>query len=62
MIIVMKPRATKQQVDHVVAKIKALGLKPMVSRGTERTIIGVIGSEDAVRVQPLEIFAGVEKV
>ena len=62
MIIVMKPKATKQQIDHVVEKIKALGLKPMVSRGTERTIIGVIGSEDAVRVQPLEIFAGVEKV
>ncbi len=62
MIIVMKPKATKQQVDHVIEKIKALGLKPMVSRGTERTIIGVIGSEDAVRVQPLEIFAGVEKV
>jgi 3-deoxy-7-phosphoheptulonate synthase len=62
MIIVMKPKATKQQVGHVIEKIKALGLKPMVSRGTERTIIGVIGSEDAVRVQPLEIFAGVEKV
>ncbi|MBI4354559.1 MAG: N-acetylneuraminate synthase family protein, partial [Candidatus Omnitrophica bacterium] len=62
MIIVMKPKATKQQIDHVVEKIKALGLKPMVSKGTERTIIGVIGSEDAVRVQPLEIFAGVEQV
>jgi 3-deoxy-7-phosphoheptulonate synthase len=62
MIIVMKPKATKQQIDHVVEKIKALGLKPMVSRGTERTIIGVIGSEDVLRVQPLEIFAGVEKV
>ncbi len=62
MIIVMKSNATKKQIDHVIEKIKALGLKPMVSRGTERTIIGVIGSEDAVRVQPLEIFAGVEKV
>ena len=62
MIIVMKLHATKKQIDHVAEKIKALGLKPMVSTGTERTIIGVIGSEDAVRVQPLEIFAGVEKV
>ncbi|MBI2173695.1 MAG: 3-deoxy-7-phosphoheptulonate synthase [Candidatus Omnitrophica bacterium] len=34
----------------------------MVSRGTERTIIGVIGSEDALRVQPLEVIPGVEKV
>ena len=62
MIIVMKSHATKKQVAHVIDKIKALGLKPMVSEGTERIIIGVIGSEDAVRVQPLEVFAGVEKV
>ncbi len=62
MIIVLKPNATKKQVDHVVEKIKGLGLKPLVSRGTERTIIGVIGSEDALRVQPLEVFPGVEKV
>ncbi|MBI3087785.1 MAG: 3-deoxy-7-phosphoheptulonate synthase [Candidatus Omnitrophica bacterium] len=62
MIIVLKANATKKQVDHVVEKIKALGLKAMVSRGVERTIIGVIGPEDALRVQPLEVFPGVEKV
>ncbi len=62
MIIVLKPDATKKQVHHLVEKIKALGLKPMVSQGTERTIIGVIGSEDILRVQPLEVFPGVEKV
>ncbi len=62
MIIVMKPGATKRQFAHVLARIKALGLKPMVSQGTERTIIGVIGPEDALRVQPLEVIPGVEKV
>ena len=62
MIIVLKPRATKKQITHLVEKIKALGLKPMVSAGVERTIIGVIGSEDVLRVQPLEVFPGVEKV
>ena len=62
MIIVLKPDATKKQVDHLVERIKALGLKPMVSKGTERTIIGVIGPEDALRVQPLEVIPGVEKV
>ncbi len=62
MIIVLKPRATKKQVDHLIERIKALGLKPMVSKGTERTIIGVIGSEDILRVQPLEVIPGVEKV
>ena len=62
MIIVLKPEATKKQIDHLIDRVKALGLKPMVSKGTERTIIGVIGSEDALRVQPLEVIPGVEKV
>jgi len=62
MIIVLRPDATKKQVDHIVEKVKKLGLKPMISRGVERTIIGVIGEEDVLRVQPLEAFPGVEKV
>jgi len=62
MIIVLRPDATKKQIDHIIEKVKKLGLKPMVSRGVERTIIGVIGEEDVLRVQPLEAFPGVEKV
>lgn len=62
MIIVLRPEATKKQLDHLVSKIKALGLKPWVSKGAERTIVGVIGEEDIIRVQPLEVFPGVEKV
>ena len=62
MIIVLRPDATKKQLDHIVEKVKKLGLKPWVSKGVERTIIGVIGEEDVLRVQPLEIFPGVEKV
>ena len=62
MIIVLKPKATKKQLDHLIERIRALGLKPMVSKGTERTIIGVIGPEDALRAQPLEVIPGVEKV
>ena len=62
MIIVLKPNATKKQLEHLLERIKALGLKPMVSKGTERTIIGVIGQEDILRAQPLEVIPGVEKV
>ncbi len=62
MIIVMKQNATPEEVSHVVEKIKQLGLKPNVSKGIERTVIGVIGEEDKVRVQPLEVYPGVEKV
>jgi len=62
MIIVLRPDATKKQIDHIIDKVKKLGLKAMVSRGVERTIIGVIGEEDILRVQPLEAYPGVEKV
>ena len=62
MIIVLKSGATEKQVKHIIEKVKSLGLKPMVSRGIERTIIGVIGEEDVLRSQPLEVFPGVEKV
>jgi len=62
MIIVLRPDATKKEINHIIEKVKKLGLKTMVSRGVERTIIGVIGEEDILRVQPLEAFPGVEKV
>jgi len=62
MIIVLRPDATEEQVNHVIEKVKKLGLTPHVSKGVERTIIGVIGPEDILRVTPLEVFPGVEKV
>ncbi|MBN2453566.1 MAG: 3-deoxy-7-phosphoheptulonate synthase, partial [Candidatus Omnitrophica bacterium] len=61
MIIVMRPDATKKQLEHLLTKIEQLGLKPWVSKGIERTIVGVIGDEDLVRAQPLEVFPGVER-
>ncbi|MGD2279176.1 MAG: 3-deoxy-7-phosphoheptulonate synthase [Candidatus Omnitrophota bacterium] len=62
MIIVLKPKTTKEQIEHLVDKIKKLDLKPWVSQGVERTIIGVIGKEDAIRNLPLEGIPWVEKV
>jgi 3-deoxy-7-phosphoheptulonate synthase len=62
MIIVLKPKTTKEQIDHIVSKIERLGLKPWVSEGVERTIIGVIGEEDVLRIQPLEGIPWVERV
>lgn len=62
MIIVLKKNATENQVQHLIERVEELGLQHMVSRGVERTIVGVIGEEDILRVQPLEAFPGVEKV
>jgi 3-deoxy-7-phosphoheptulonate synthase len=62
MIIVLKPDTTPAEVEHVIARIHELGLKPHVSTGEHRTIIGVIGDENKLQAQPLEAIAGVEKV
>ncbi|NCC51132.1 MAG: 3-deoxy-7-phosphoheptulonate synthase [Spartobacteria bacterium] len=62
MIIVLKKDVTDQQVTHITEKIEAWGLKAHISRGTDRSIVGVIGDEDKVRLKPLEAFPGVERV
>ncbi len=62
MIIVLKPHATQEEIDHVLEKIESFGLTPHVSRGVERTIIGVIGDERIIQEKPLEALPGVEQV
>ena len=63
MIIVMETAATREQVNDVVARVKALGLGAHLSEGEERTIIGVVGSPLPPTLDDeLEIHAGVERV
>lgn len=62
MIIVFKPTATEEDIDHVTDRLRELGLRTQISKGEERTIIGVIGDERLVGSQPLSIFPGVESV
>jgi len=62
MIIVMQSRATEEDVRHVIRRIEELGLKAHLSRGTERTIIGVIGDERVVRRENFALLPRVEDV
>jgi 3-deoxy-7-phosphoheptulonate synthase len=62
MIIILRPDATEEEVQGVIDRIESAGLKPHISRGTERTILGAIGDETALRTLPLEAFPGVESV
>lgn len=62
MIVVLKKDVTEEQINHIVEKIEKLGLKVNISRGVEKTVLGVIGPEDVIRVTPLEVFPGVEQV
>jgi 3-deoxy-7-phosphoheptulonate synthase len=64
-IIVLKPNATEEDIRRIEKKLESRGLRSNISKGTERTVIGVIGDtskiaeeeEDAIRVMP-----GVEDV
>jgi 3-deoxy-7-phosphoheptulonate synthase len=45
MIIVMKAGASEADIDRVVGKVEARGLKTHLSTGADRTVIGVIGHD-----------------
>ncbi len=62
MIIVTKPDATEDQIQHIVDRIDQWGLRTEVSRGAVRVVIGVIGPEDVIREKPLAAIPGVESV
>lgn len=63
MIIVMKKKAGREQIDDVIQWIESVGYKAHVSEGVERTIIGAVGDErDKVRLKAAEDMPGVDKV
>jgi len=62
MIVVMRSVASDDDVRHVVDRIEALGLKAHLSRGVERTVIGVIGDERLIQKDQLSLLPQVETV
>src|SRR2546422_1016155 len=62
MIIVLKPDATEKEIEHVMDRVRELGLSPHLSKGQERTIIGVIGDDRLLANHPLRAIPGVEEV
>jgi 3-deoxy-7-phosphoheptulonate synthase len=63
MIIVMKAKASQEELQEVLDTIKEFGYQTHVIYGTERTVIGAVGSERGKsKLQALETLAGVEKV
>lgn len=62
MVIVMRTRATDEDVQQVVERVEELGLHTHLSRGEERTIIGIIGDERPLSAESFERMEGVEKV
>jgi 3-deoxy-7-phosphoheptulonate synthase len=64
-IIVLRPDAAEEALRHILKKLESRGLNAHVSKGTERTIIGVIGDTSKVTEEEEDAFramAGVENV
>lgn len=62
MIIVMKPDASEDQVEHIIEHVKDLKLKPVPIVGTERTVVAVVGEERNSGITALESSPGVDEV
>ncbi len=62
MIVVMKPTATEADVEHIVGRVHQLGLKPHVIKGTERTVIAVVGDDRKTYKESFESGPGVAEV
>jgi 3-deoxy-7-phosphoheptulonate synthase len=62
MIVVMKVGSTERDIDGVQKRLKDLGFKGSLSRGVERTVIGVVGQTYPELADELAVLEGVADV
>jgi 3-deoxy-7-phosphoheptulonate synthase len=63
MIIKMTAKATNEEITHIIERIAECGYQAHVIRGTERTIIGAVGSNShRNELESLRAASGVEEV
>jgi len=60
-MIIMKTDATQEQIDKVVKEIERYGLRADVSRGTDRTVIGLVGDERKIPFDHFGVLPGVRE-
>ncbi len=61
MLIVMHHHATEEQIDQVIAAVKAMGLTAESIPGSLRTAIGVLGNQGYVDDSTIRTLAGVRE-
>ncbi len=62
-MIIMRADATPDQIEQVVARVEQNGLKAHISKGEERSVIGVVGDGRPITLQDQFMFmTGVDRV
>ena len=62
MIIIMKPNASEEAVGKIKNQIESKGLQAHLSKGTEVTIVGVVGDKTKLQGANIEMAEGVDKI
>jgi len=62
MIIVLRPQATRAHADEILARIEAVGLRPLYMPGTERVVLGALGDERVLEGLHLDSHPMIESV
>lgn len=61
MIIIMKPGASKEQLNKVMQRIEAEGLNYQINQGSEQVVFGLIGDTRSIQDVAFQSYDGVEK-
>ena len=62
MVVIMKPGFTPEQLQQAIRTMEEGGVKVMVSKGTETTILGAEGNAAGINQEKLSLLPGVERV
>ena len=58
MIVNMSEKATEQEINHIIDRIREAGYQPHVTRGTERTIVAAVGLGGVMRLRRFRSHPG----
>ena len=62
MVVIMKPGFSQEQLEGAVRTMEEGGVKVMVSKGSETTILGAEGDPSGIDQEKLSLLPGVERV
>jgi 3-deoxy-7-phosphoheptulonate synthase len=62
MIVITSPHVTDERIAEIVRHIEQTGVQAHVSRGTDRTVIGIIGKAEPTLAEHIRSMKGVENV